>query len=112
MAPPAPVGEGDRRTAQRLYGGGLYKRRGSSPAPAGGDGRYDSERMQAVWLTLAFAVLAVGLFFLVRAFVRLQKQVLEVRTAMKNLGDMGPRLQQLGQDMGKLAESLEQERPQ
>ncbi len=68
--------------------------------------------METVALVAVLIVLGVGLFFLVRAFIRLQKQVVEVKTAMKDLKDMGPRLQRLGQDMGKLAESLEEERHQ
>ena len=68
--------------------------------------------METAALVLVLIILAVGLFFLVRAFIRLQKQVVEVKDAMKDLRDMGPRLQRLGQDMGKLAESLEEERPQ
>lgn len=68
--------------------------------------------METVALILVIAILVVALFFLIRAFIRLQKQVVEVRNAMKDLGDMGPRLQRLGQDMGRLAESLEEERRQ
>ncbi len=63
-------------------------------------------------MVLVIAILAAALFFLIRAFVRLQKQVVEVKNAMKDLGEMGPRLQRLGQDMGKLVEGLEEERPQ
>jgi hypothetical protein len=68
--------------------------------------------METVALVLVIAILVVALFFLVRAFIRLQKQVVEVKNAMKDLGDMGPRLQRLGQDMGRLAESLDEERRQ
>ncbi len=68
--------------------------------------------METVALVLVIAILVVALFFLVRAFIRLQKQVVEVKNAMKDLGDMGPRLQRLGQDMGRIAESLDEERRQ
>ena len=157
MAPPASVGEGDGRTAEGLYGAGLYwacaagtRVLRTTPAAAGGDpspaglgirprpqlpagtpnpaglgirprsqrgtrGRRKAQydlAMEALWLILVLIVLAVGLFFLVRAFIRLQKQVIEVRKAMAELGDMGPRLQRLGQDMGKLAENIEEKRRQ
>ncbi|MDQ3978371.1 MAG: hypothetical protein M3314_02305 [Actinomycetota bacterium] len=68
--------------------------------------------METAALVIVLIILAVALYFLVRAFIRLQKQVIEVKNAMKDLGDMGPRLQRLGQDMGKLAESLEEDRRQ
>ena len=68
--------------------------------------------MEIAALVVVIAILAAALFFLVRAFVRLQKQLMEVKGAMKDLGDMGPRLQRLGQDMGKLVEGLEEEHRQ
>ena len=68
--------------------------------------------MEGLWLIPVIALLAVALFFLVRAFIRLQKQVVEVKNAMAELGDMGPRLQRLGKDMSQLAETMEERRRQ
>ena len=65
--------------------------------------------METAALVVVILILVVGLFFLVRGFMRLHQQVLEVKNAMKDLRDMGPRLQRLGQDMAKLAEGIEEE---
>ena len=68
--------------------------------------------MSALWLIPVVALLAVALFFLVRAFIRLQSQVIEVRKGLSELNEMGPRLQRLGKDIGQLAENLEEKRRQ
>jgi hypothetical protein len=68
--------------------------------------------MEALWLIPVLALLAVGLFFLVRAFIKLQAAIVEVRKGLSDLGDMGPRLQRLGQDVSQLNETIEQKRRQ
>lgn len=68
--------------------------------------------MEALWLIPVLALLAVGLYFLVRAFIRLQAAIIEVRKGLADLGDMGPRLQRLGQDVSQLNETIENKRRQ
>ena len=68
--------------------------------------------MEALWLVPVLALLAVGLYFLVRSFVRLQSAILEVRKGLSDLGEMGPRLQSLGKDVHQLTESIEEKRRQ
>ncbi len=68
--------------------------------------------MEALWFVPVFALLIVGLFFLVRAFIKLQAAVVDVRKGLSDLNDMGPRLQRLGNDVSQLAESIEEKRRQ
>lgn len=67
--------------------------------------------MEALWL-IPIAVLLVGGYFLVRALLRFQAAMGEVRQAMAELGEMGPRLQRLAGDMTQLRESIEERRRQ
>lgn len=66
--------------------------------------------MWAFWV-IAALLLVAGLVFLVRAFVRFNQAMGEVRQNLAELGEMGPRLQRLAKDVGELTESLEQKRP-
>ena len=68
--------------------------------------------MDALLWLLPIAVLAVGGFFLVRAFVRVSAAMREVRAGMAELGEMGPRLQRLAGDMSQLSDSLQEKRRQ
>ncbi|MEW6154611.1 MAG: hypothetical protein AB1673_11575 [Actinomycetota bacterium] len=67
--------------------------------------------MEALWLIPA-VVLVVGVYFLLRAFFRLNAAMAEVRQGLAELGDMGPRLQRLAGDMSQLAETMEEKRRQ
>ncbi len=67
--------------------------------------------MQALWL-IPVVVLLVGSYFLLRAFIKLQAAMVEVREGLAELGEMGPRLQRLAGDVGQLAESIEEKRRQ
>jgi uncharacterized membrane protein len=66
--------------------------------------------MWAFWV-VAGLVLVAGLVFLVRAFIRFNQAMGEVKKNLAELGEMGPRLQRLAKDVGELTESLEQKRP-
>lgn len=68
--------------------------------------------MSALWLIPVIAVLLVGLFFLFRAFIRLQSAMAEVRTGLSQLSEMGPRLQRLANDVSQLSDSIEEKRRQ
>ena len=67
--------------------------------------------MWALWL-LPIVILAVGGWFLLRAFTRLQAAMQEVRHNLAELSEMGPRLQRLGHDVSELADSIEEKRQQ
>ena len=67
--------------------------------------------MEWVLLGLFAVVLVVGVVFLVRAFIRFNQAMGEVKQNLAQLGEMGPRLQRLAKDVGELTESLEQKRP-
>ena len=68
--------------------------------------------MEAIWFVPVVALLAVGIYFLVRAFIKLQRSVIEVRKGLADLNEMGPRLQRLGKDVSHLAETIEEKRRQ
>jgi cytochrome c-type biogenesis protein CcmH/NrfF len=67
--------------------------------------------MDLLWL-LPLAIIVVGLFFAVRAFLRLQAAMQEVRKGLANLSEMAPRIQRLGRDVTDLAEAIEEKRRQ
>ncbi len=67
--------------------------------------------MEALWL-VPIAVLAVGVWFLLRAFIRVNAAMIEMRQALAELGDMAPRLQRLAGDVSQLAENMEEKRRQ
>ncbi len=67
--------------------------------------------MNALWL-LPAVVLVVGVYFLLRAFFRLNAAMAEVREGLAQMSEMGPRLQRLAGDMSELAESMEEKRRQ
>lgn len=67
--------------------------------------------MEVLWV-LPVLVLLVGLYFLMRAFLRLNAAMQEVRTNLAELAEMAPRLQGLANDVGQLAESIEEKRRQ
>ncbi len=68
--------------------------------------------MDALWLLPAVIFLLVALYFLVRAFIRLQAAMHEVRKELAELAEMAPRIQRLGRDVSDLAESIEEKRRQ
>ena len=65
----------------------------------------------ALWL-LPVVVLAVGGYFLVKAFTRMSAAMHDVKSGLAELGEMAPRLQQLAGDMSELADSIEEKRRQ
>jgi len=65
----------------------------------------------ALWL-LPVVVLAVGGYFLVKAFTRMSAAMQDVKTGLAELGEMAPRLQRLAGDMSELADSMEEKRRQ
>lgn len=67
--------------------------------------------MWALWL-IPVVVLGVGMFFLLKAFVRVNQAMVEMRETLAELGEMGPRLQRLAGDISQLAENVEEKRPQ
>lgn len=67
--------------------------------------------MWALWL-IPVAVLMVGLYFLLKAFLRVNEAMVEMRETLAELGEMGPRLQRLAGDVSQLAESIEEKRQQ
>ena len=68
--------------------------------------------MAALWLIPLVALIGVGGFFLVRAVLRLNAAMAEMRQGLSSMAEMGPRLQRLAGDMTSLRESMEQRRPQ
>jgi hypothetical protein len=67
--------------------------------------------MEVLWL-LPVIILLGGLWFLLRAFIRLQAAMREVRVNLAELSEIAPRLQGLANDVGKLAESIEEKKRQ
>ncbi|MFP5317551.1 MAG: hypothetical protein ACLGI2_04575 [Acidimicrobiia bacterium] len=67
--------------------------------------------MWALWL-IPVVVLAVGMYFLLKAFVRVNQAMVEMRETLAELGEMGPRLQRLAGDVSQLAENIEEKRRQ
>lgn len=63
--------------------------------------------MEFLWVILA-AILLVAGWFMVRAFVRLGAAMRQMRESLSELGQMGPRLQQLGEEMTAINQALEQ----
>jgi hypothetical protein len=68
--------------------------------------------MDALLWLLPIAVLGVGGYFLVRAFLRLSAAMREVKAGLAELGEMAPRLQRLASDMSQLTETVEEKRRQ
>lgn len=67
--------------------------------------------MWLLWL-LPIAVILVGVYFLLKAFVRVNAAMIEMRESLAELGQMAPRLQRLAGDVSQLAESIEEKRRQ
>ena len=67
-----------------------------------------------MWVILAIGVIVilVGGFFLVKAFAKFSSAMGQLRTELNTLGEMGPRLQQLAEDVGQLSDSMEERRRQ
>ncbi len=66
--------------------------------------------MQALWLLL-IPVMLVGGFFLIRAFMRLSKSIVELRTAMTDLADAGAALNSVQDEVSRLGASIDEARP-
>lgn len=62
--------------------------------------------MEALWLLL-IPIMAVGGVFLIRAFMRLTKSIVELRTAMTDLADAGVALNSVQDEVAKLGATLE-----
>lgn len=65
--------------------------------------------MEALWLLL-IPVVAVGGFFLLRAFSRLSKAITGLRTAMTDLADAGAKLNEVQAEVARLGDSLDEGR--
>lgn len=105
MGPAAAMGEGDRRRPERLDDRRLYGRR-ALRAVRGYDGP-----VEALWLLLV-PVVMVGGFFLIRAFARLSKSILALRTAMTDLAEAGVALNKVQEEVARLGDSLDEVRRQ
>jgi cytochrome c-type biogenesis protein CcmH/NrfF len=68
--------------------------------------------MDALLWILPVVALVVGVYFLVRAFLRLQAAMRDVKAGLAELNEMAPRLQRLAGDMSQLSESIEERRRQ
>ncbi|MGH9280890.1 MAG: hypothetical protein ACRD12_22725 [Acidimicrobiales bacterium] len=68
--------------------------------------------MEVLLWGLPVLVLLAGLYFLLRAFIRLQSAMQEVRVNLAELAEMAPRLQGLANDVSQLAENIEEKRRQ
>lgn len=67
--------------------------------------------MEALWLLL-IPVLLVGGFFMIRAFMRLSKSIVELRTAMTDLAEAGAALNDVQAEVAKLGANLDETRRQ
>ena len=67
-----------------------------------------------VWvlLVVGLVVVAVGGYFLVRAFMNFSSAMGQLKSELNALGEMGPRLQKLAEDVNQLTDSMEQRRRQ
>lgn len=59
-----------------------------------------------LWL-IPVAVILVAGFFMVRAFVRLAASLQQMRSSLAELGQMAPRLAELGSEMEAINRALE-----
>ena len=67
--------------------------------------------MEALWLLLV-PVMVVGGFFLIRAFKRLSKSIVELRTAMTDLADAGAALNAVQDEVSRLGATVDEARRQ
>ena len=67
--------------------------------------------MEALWLLLIPVVL-VGGDFLIRAFMRLSKAIVELRTAMTDLADAGAALNSVQEEVARLGQTVDEARRQ
>ena len=67
-----------------------------------------------MWVLMGVGAVAilVGGFFLVRAFISFSSAMGELKSELTTLGEMGPRLQKLAEDVNQLSDSMEQRRLQ
>ena len=75
----------------------------------GGPGTID--RMQALWLLL-IPIALVGGFFLIRAFMRLSKSIVDLRAAMDDLARAGAELNSVQEEVARLGETVDKARRQ
>jgi hypothetical protein len=68
--------------------------------------------MNALLWLLPIAILAVGGYFLVKAFTRMSAAMQDVKSGLAELGEMAPRLQQMAGDKSELDDSIEEKRRQ
>lgn len=67
--------------------------------------------VEVLWV-IPILVLVGGLYFLLRAFMKVNEAMTEMRDTLAELGEMGPRLQRLAGDVSQLAENIEEKRHQ
>lgn len=67
--------------------------------------------MDAMWalvLVPILVVVLVGGYFLAKAFMNISSAMAELKHELGQLGEMGPRLQRLADDVGQLTDSMEE----
>jgi len=69
------------------------------------------ERMESLWLLL-IPVMLVGGFFMIRAFMRLSKSIVELRAAMTDLADAGAALNSVQEEVSRLGATVDEARRQ
>ena len=67
--------------------------------------------MEALWLLL-IPVLLIGGYFMIRAFMRLSKSIVELRTAMNDLAEAGAALNSVQAEVAKLGATVDEQRRQ
>jgi hypothetical protein len=67
--------------------------------------------MQALWLLL-IPIALVGGFFLIRAFMRLSKSIVDLRAAMDDLARAGAELNSVQEEVARLGETVDKARRQ
>lgn len=68
--------------------------------------------MWALWVAPMIVIIVVGGYFLVKAFIKVSSAMAELKNELTQLGEMGPRLQRLADDVGQLTDSMEERRRQ
>ena len=63
--------------------------------------------MEALWLLL-IPVMLIGGFFLIRAFMRLSKSIVELRSAMTELAEAGAALNDVQAEVSRLGATVDE----
>ena len=64
--------------------------------------------MWALLLVPLLVIILVGGYFLAKAFMNITSAMAELKNELGQLGEMGPRLQRLADDVGQLTDSMEE----